>query len=288
MNRYNNIRELIAADFQHINGVQVYRNEELEFELYQNNATRESRHPVGCIFKSFLSAAVGTAIRDGLIQSADQKIIDFFPQVKPADPQLAEITIRHALTKTTGIAWPGPGQEMADDTIQAAFSLAVRHAPGSMFEYKPDPQLLVYLLEERSGINAARYIKETLFDPLEIEPHEWKTSMAEIQELKLTMHETARLGQLYLHEGCWQGQQIIPRNYLRESLLSHVENGFPEQYSYGYLWWTGRMEGHPVFFASGFGGQYLAVIPEQGLVAVIASQMDRPHPENRMILHSLL
>lgn len=278
----------IHEDFPHINGVQIYHDKDLMFETYNNGVTRETLNPTGCIFKSFISAAVGVALRDGLIHSVKQRLVEFFPDLITGNPNMERITIAHALTKTTGIAWPPPGADMAIDTMQAAFSLEMKSMPGEVFEYKPDPQLLVYLLEEISGIPFDSYVKKAVFDPLGIQSYHWDTTYGDIQGMKMPMHEVAKLGQLYMANGRWNGVQILQQSFVAESLKPHVDRGFPEQAGYGYLWWIGSIEANPIFFAGGFGGQYLIAVPDKEIVVVIASQMDRPHPENKIIVRNLL
>lgn len=79
MNAFDELREAIAEDFPHVNGLLVYQGDALLMEEYRNGTTAQTFHPAGCIFKCFVSAAVGTALKVGLLQSVDQPIADFFP-----------------------------------------------------------------------------------------------------------------------------------------------------------------------------------------------------------------
>lgn len=285
---YNETLVSIQEDFPHINGVQIYHGNDLVFETYQNGIHHDTANSIGCIFKSFISTAVGIAMRDGLIESVHQKILDFFPTAILKNVSMQDLTIEHALTKTTGIAWPPPGADISVNNMAAVLSLDMKNAPGEVFEYKPDPQLLVYLIEKITEQSLISYVKEKLFAPLGIQNYQWDTGMANIQEMKMPLYEMAKLGHLFLAQGKWQGQQVVMPGFVADSIKPHVEKGFPEQAGYGFLWWVGEIKNISVFFSSGFGGQYLIVVPDRNLVVAIASRMDRPHPENKIIVRNLL
>ena len=94
----------------------------------------------------------------------------------------------------------------------------------------------------------------------------------------------AKFGYLYLNQGVWNGKNIIPSDFVRASTQKQNKGGFPEIESYGYLWWVTTIEGHSAFFAGGYGGQYIYVVPDLDIVVVIASNFDRSHMENRVII----
>lgn len=201
---------------------------------------------------------------------------------------MRNITIAHALTKTTGIAWPPSDTDTTANNMEAVFSLGMKNLPGERFEYKPDPQILIYLLKKITGKPFISYVRENVFAPLGIQRYQWDTDMVNIQEMKMPLFEVAKLGQLYLAQGRWQDSQVIAPRFVADCVTPHVKKEFPEQACYGYLWWVGDIEGTPLFFSSGFGGQYLIVVPSKKMVVVIASRMDRPHPENKIIVRNLL
>ncbi len=275
-------------EFPHIKGIQLYKDQTLIMEEYREHSYKTGLHQTGCIFKSFVSAAIGSALKNDHIQSTDQKICDFFPELTVSDSRMRDITNRHALTKTTGIAWPPPGNNSAASTIQAVLHLNMDSTPGKTFAYKPDPQLLVCLLPEVSGITFDDYMDKYIFKPLDINHFIWDTSMARIQNLKMTMEDFAKLAMLYLNGGTWNGTRILEQTYVNESIQPVSFNVFPEQMDYGYLWWSGHIGITPVFFSSGFGGQYLIAIPEHNAVVVIVSDMDKPHPENKFLAKDIL
>ncbi len=96
------------------------------------------------------------------------------------------------------------------------------------------------------------------------------------------------LGQLMLNRGVVNGQRLFSETYYKQSICEYSCGGFPERTPYGLGWWIGKDSEIPYFFASGFGGQYLAVIPHKKMVITVLSDMDRPHPENKTIIEKAL
>jgi CubicO group peptidase (beta-lactamase class C family) len=87
--------------------------------------------------------------------------------------------------------------------------------------------------------------------------------------MRLKARDAAKIGYLYLNKGQWDGVQIIPSDYAYEATRAHSRGGPPEAESYGYHWWVTEQDGYHSFFAAGFGGQYIQVIPDLDLVLVI-------------------
>ncbi len=100
--------------------------------------------------------------------------------------------------------------------------------------------------------------------------------------------DIAKLGYLYLKNGQWDGKQIISPKYIDEATTIQVDGTHPENKPYGYLWWLTEYSHYQCYYAGGFGGQYLFVIPELELIFVITSDMDRPHPENKLLVKEFL
>lgn len=285
----------IKEDFQHINSVLVIKNDKILFEKYFNGYDRCSLQNTGCIFKSFISAAVGVAIENNIIDSLDTKIVDIFSEVTPnsIDNNMRKITLRHALTKSTGLDWHGPGyydntENFLYDDIRLVYDLNVEKEPGKVFKYKLDPHILVYALSQLSGEEFSSYIHTNLLSPLGIVNYQWDTSFQSIERLQMTVRDIAKLGYLYLCQGIWEDTRLIPKDYIIESTKPQISGDFPEQAEYGYLWWNKEISGVKTYYASGFGGQYLFVIPEHNMIFVITSKMDKPHPENKVIVRNFI
>lgn len=109
-----------------------------------------------------------------------------------------------------------------------------------------------------------------------------------MQGMKVSISLLNELGQLLLNKGVINGKRLFSEEYYEQSICEYSGGGFPECTPYGLGWWIGKDIEIPYFFASGFGGQYLAVIPQEEMVISILSDMDRPHPENMAIIEKTL
>lgn len=136
-------------NFGHLKNICVIKNEQVIFEYIRENEEGTLLFPIGCIFKSFLSVLVGIAIYEGRIGSIDDCVIDYISHEIIADRNWYRLKIKHALSKTTGITWPGP-QEPLPINMREVMELKFESEPGVSFQYKPDPQIIVYLRNIRT------------------------------------------------------------------------------------------------------------------------------------------
>ncbi|WP_219837464.1 serine hydrolase [Paenibacillus sp. R14(2021)] len=243
--------------------------------------------------KSILSALIGIAIDQGLIGSIKERIRDYFPSLNAAsDERYRMITIEHLLTMTSGIDWPEfdkPYWQMkrTDDWIGFVLRQEVVHEPGHAFAYNTGgSQLLSAILTKAAGMSTLDFAQRTLFGKLGFHKPKWD-SHGGIYEggagLYLTARDMASFGQLYLQGGVWEGEQVISEAWVEASTtaqhkgLSHYDP--PIFGEYGYHWWVSSQShnGHiDCYFAKGYGGQYIVVMPSLELVAAI-----RKEPEGR-------
>ena len=126
------------------------------------------------------------------------------------------------------------------------------------------------ILQRATGQRMDRYAEAHLFGPLGIEDYQWKLTPAGLPDalggLYLEAEELAKLGYLYLHDGVWDGDRILPEGWVGAATEKHVD-----QPGYGYQWWRPDPGGVEVWAGQGFGGQFLLVLPEYDIVAVINS-----------------
>ena len=248
--------------------------------------------------KSITSILTGIALKDGLLHSTDQKVLDFFPDRTFAnlDDRKREMTVRDLLTMTTGLTWPeatlsygsrdNPVRAMwsGSDPVQYILNQPMSAAPGAVFNYNTGAsQLLGAIIEKNSGQKLAAYAKQQLFNPLGIRDFSWH-KMRGIEPggsgLVLTARDMAKLGYLYLRGGQWENHQLIPPAWVNESTRQQVEAG--AHGSYGYQWWLGPGGSYS---AIGFGGQAIHVYPDKDLVVVITGAMSQTQ---RTSLHNLV
>ncbi len=109
-----------------------------------------------------------------------------------------------------------------------------------------------------------------------------------VEEIQVSIQFMDEWGQLLLNKGIVDDMRLFSEEFYKQSIETYLHGGFPEGTSYGLGWWTNVHSGIPYFYASGFGGQYLIIIPEKKVVISILSDMDRPHPENKNIIELVL
>jgi CubicO group peptidase (beta-lactamase class C family) len=288
------LRQHIPRILPHIRSVLIVRRGHLVFEEYFHGLGPDDLHEIASITKSITSAVVGLALADGSLSSVDQTALSFFPDEAKRLQTAAyqQITLRHLLTLTTGLRWREDHFREwlnARDPIEFALSLPRDVQPGARFDYNtPSMHLLSAVVQTATGKTLAGYSSERLFAPLGISHFRWQADSQGHSHaglgLELRSRDLAKLGLLYASGGVWENRQLIPEDWIRLSTAPHSKGGPPEDQAYGFLWWIMKVGGRSIFFAGGFGGQYLAVVPEEDIVVVITSSLQAPHRENRSIV----
>lgn len=272
------------TDYNHIKAIHVLQNDKIIYEDMKGN-DEDTLFPVGCIFKTVVSAMVGIAIHEGKINSIHDKIVNYYPKYEFKNIWWNDLCISHALSNTTGLAWPGPGEEIPNN-MEEVFKMEILHEPGTEFMYKPDPQIVVYLLEDIYGATIQELFEEKILSHCSSKKYNWPKD--NIQGLEMSIGLLDEIGEIFLHNGRKDNEIIFDEQYFKDSIVKYSKGGFPECLPYGLAGWIDSYNDVDYYLASGFGGQMLGVIPERGMVISILSNMDRPHPENREIIHQIL
>jgi len=273
--------------FPHLRSLLIVKHGHLVFERYfQSEYGPEDCHELASAVKSFVSALAGVALQQGILDSLDQRLVEFFPEyVTPdTDPQLHEITLRHLLTMTSCLVLPSREETdraaQGDEWVRFVFRQQVSPQPRLEFAYKPDSLTLSWVLARAGGTSLPEFAAQHLFAPLGIAEFSWTPP----NWAALKPRDMAKLGYLYLDKGQWENKQVIPAEFVEQSTREQVKGGHPEGYGYGYYWWIAADQEHPAFYAGGFGGQYIYVVPTLDAVVVTTSKLDRPHLENRRLI----
>lgn len=292
----------LAEHYPHVDSLLVIRHGYLVTEHYSNSAGPDALHNVKSVTKSVLSALFGIALDTGDLESLDVPVSDYLATYLAStdDRRKREITIRDLLTMRSGLDWSewGPNTiEMtaSKDWIRYVLDRPLIHDPGTHFNYSTgDTQLLSGVLYRAAGMVAADYADLYLFGPLGIRRREWPADPQGYTiggaELSLTPRDLAKIGYLYLNGGIWEGEQLLPRDWVLASTRTQVRvipasaTGTPV--CYGYLWWLRPQQDHPSFMAVGYGGQYIYAVPDLDLLVVITGdlkQAPEAFTDNRMI-----
>jgi CubicO group peptidase (beta-lactamase class C family) len=229
---------------------------------------------------------VGIALEEGCLSSVDQKLVDFFPELADqiTDPRKKEITIREMLQMRTGY----PDEETDQAYLDALYwgeypELIVEFPlvsdPGTRFNYSNLTYSWLAIMLQRACRNDLKsYAQEHLFQPIDTEVGDWLQDRDGYYigsgGIHVTARDAARFGWLYLNDGEYQGEQIVPAAWVHASLRIYSENA--KSYSglifknlgYGYGWWSATVGDHDFNFAWGHGGQLIVLLDELDMVIV--------------------
>jgi TolB protein len=196
----------------------------------------------------------------------------------------------------TGYDWESIEEELDPSFVRTVLERPRIAAPGKVFAYDTGiTQVLAAVIAESAGVSLCDYATERLFAPLGIDVEYWHVYAdgyyAGGHSMFVTPHEVARFGQLVLQGGAWEGEQLVPAEWLAESLEVVWDLGCrparQARIGYGYLWWLEEVDGYEVWTASGAGGQDLHIVTELDL-ALVMTHTTQGDPEDLEVIPSLL
>ena len=284
--------EMLARMFQQVEDQQlnlhsllIVRNGYLVTEAYYQPYSQNQVQFIASVTKSVISALVGIAIQKGNIKNVDQTLVSFFPgqTIANLDEQKKAITLKDLLSLTAGLTCNdspfsgGAGMEQSNDWVQFLLDAPMAEQPGTKFNYCGGAvHLLSAILQKTTGMSAREFANRFLFDPMgiaSIPETRWQTDPQGVSigpyGLYLTPRDLAKLGYLYLQNGQWNNQSILPADWVKASSTQHTtkDNGL----LYGYLWTVDPAEGS--YSALGLAGQQIYVIPSKNLVVVFTAAL---------------
>jgi CubicO group peptidase (beta-lactamase class C family) len=277
-------REAIFHVQGHIRGFCLVQNGNIIAQEYFAPYEREDRVWVYSISKSFTSTAVGMAIDEGLLSEEDP-VISFFPESLPAEipEHLRVMRVKDLLSMSTGHETDTtlPVLTSPDgDWIKTFLSLPVEHAPNTHFLYNTGASfMLSAIVQKVTGQKLMDYLAPRLFAPLGFDSVEWDESPRGINTggwgISVRLEDLAKLGQLYLDHGVYQGKQIVSSEWVAKATSFQSDNSKTDNQAadwtkgYGYQFWMCQ---HNAFRADGAAGQFCVVMPEQNAVLTLMSE----------------
>lgn len=281
----------IEKELPNLYSLLVVRHGYIVFERYYHGSNKDTPQQIASATKAILSALVGIAIREHHLRSVEQRLPEFFPEffAKETDPRKKEISLRHLLTMTSGLSLDFrttvKGMEQSSDWVGFVLGRPMAFEPGQQFVYGGATHLLSVILSRAARMNTREFAERKLFQPLGIVAGEWPTDPQGFSDgthgLHLTARDMAQFGYLFLNGGVWERKQIVPAEWVSESTKKRNEGGFPENAGYGYMWWISQETGYTAYFAAGYGGQYIYVIPDLDMVVVMIGASNIPVPALR-------
>jgi CubicO group peptidase (beta-lactamase class C family) len=251
-------------------------------------------HNQASVTKSLMTTLIGIAVDQDQID-LDQTMVSFFPDrtIGNLDERKANITVRHLVSMRNGMqsgCEPGDmptidAMRANPDWVQAALDRPMVAEPGTTFCYdSPGMHILSAILQESTGLTAMEFAQQNLFGPLGIQDAIWDVDPQGYNrgwgDVHLTPESVAKIGYLWLHQGNWNGQQIVSHDWVLSSVRRYsTEVGHDSGYGYG--WWIN--DSH--YFAAGRGGQTVRVIPALNMVLVTTGGgFDIPEIEDHLVL----
>ena len=270
-----------------IHSILLVKDGQLIIEEYFNGHSANQPHDLRSATKSIRSILAGIAIDRGFIKSVDDPISKYLKAPVPTknlDERKKKITIKHLLTMSSGLDcndWDKKSKGQEDrvyrkrDWLQYTLNLPMVHEPGTVSNYcSMGTILLAEIISQSSGMAFDKFAEKYLFTPLGITNFSWgHTSNKKVipsgKRLYLTSRAMAKIGQLMLNQGKWQGKQIVAEKWIEASTTPKTKiTGI----DYGYLWWNipFQVDGKVIYSktATGNGGQYIIVFPAIDMVAV--------------------
>jgi CubicO group peptidase (beta-lactamase class C family) len=242
--------------------------------------TSERLHLLYSVSKSFTATAAGLAAGEGLIRF-DDPVISYFPEFEAdiTDPRSRAMLVRHVASMASGHEAETLDRALATDRaelVRGFLLVPPEQDPGTVFAYnQPATFTLAAIVQRVTGQPLTAYLRPRLLDPLGIGELAWLSDRSGrelgFSGLHATTDALARLGQLYLQDGVWEGERLLPEGWVAEATRPHIDNatpgsGWPDwQQGYGFQFWTSRHG----YRGDGAYGQFCLVLPEHD--AVIAT-----------------
>ena len=267
----------------------------------------DTLHDLRSVTKSVVALLVGVALDRGLLKTVDAPVFSLLPEYQDLGaPGKNLITLRTLLSMSSGLDWPELAvsynnptnverrMNFAPDPYRFVLEQPLAAEPGKVWNYNSGGvEVIGDILTKTTGEPLAKFAKQALFDPLGITHWEWwhGGNLSTAWGLRLRPRDMAKIGQLVLDRGKWNGQQIVSAAWVRQMTTPQIPEWtmlpFASFDAYGYLWWLGRspIEGREIEWISavGWGGQRIFVVPSEDMVVAVTAGFFR-----RGALQSLL
>lgn len=274
-----------AGKLPRLRSLLVDHRGDLILEKYFNGARPQRPANIKSASKVVISALIGIAINRGLISGVDAPIGPFFPKLLAAKTDAAKqsITIEDLLTMRSGLESTSSRNYGAwvhsSNWVRHALTRELVAKPGESMDYSTgNTHLLSAILTKVSGKSTREFAQDTLAEPLGFTLAPWPRDPQGIyfggNDMEMTPRQMLAFGKLYLAGGEANGRQIVPADWIEESVLPRTLSSRSRRL-YGYGWWIRELAGSVTYYAWGFGGQFIFVLPDLEVV-VVATSSDAP------------
>jgi CubicO group peptidase (beta-lactamase class C family) len=273
-----------AASLPRLKSLLVSHRGELVLERYFHGARASQFANIKSASKSVISALTGIAIAKGYIKGVDQPIVDYFPELaKDPEPGKREITIEDLLTMRSGLAsTSGRGYGawvQSRNWVRYVLQRPLTDPPGTRVEYSTGSSHLLSAIITRAAKKSTwQFAQDALARPLGFSLAKWPTDPQGIyfggNDMLMTSRQMIAFGELYLNDGRAGGQQVMDKEWIDRTQVGRGRSRWGSDREYGYGFWIRDFNGHKSYYAWGYGGQFIFVIPAKQLVIVTTSRSD--------------
>ncbi len=264
-------------------------------EYYKGSVLKGKTAYINSVTKSITSILTGIAIDNGYIESIEQQVSDFLPELlmEDVDPRKREWTIEHLLTMTIGLDWNEIGGESlndmyrnSDDWIDYIIKTPIINQPGEVFTYNSGAShLLSIIIERATNMTTKKFADEYLFSHLNIQQNDyfWKTDPNGYYiggfQMEMVPTDLAKVGFLLLNGGQWEAKQVISKEWVELSTSLHINSNldYASLRDYGFQWWvdefTWKKQTIPYYFAGGARGQHMYIIPSFDFIVLFTGDL---------------
>ena len=280
-------------------GLIIVKDDKILFEKYYQGEKETDKHAMFSVTKSFVSALFGMTLEQGLIESIEDPVTKYLPELN--DSGYKDVKIRDLLTMSSGILFDENYGDMNSDVNRMSMAIATggsldefaasltrEREPGTFNHYvSVDTHVLGMIITRVTGRTLTDLLTEKIWHPLGMEHDSIWMIDGEGMEvamggMQVTLRDMAHFGRLYLHDGNWNGQQIVPAKWVRDSvtpsaphLMPGAENpGSDTPFGYGFQWWI-PSNPHGDFMAAGIYDQFIYIDPTSGMIIAKTSANKR-------------
>ncbi len=287
INLFDSLHHMPQTD---IHSMIVMRNGKVVGEFYPKPFAPEYQHTQYSSSKTLVSLAVGLAIDENRLR-LDDRVVLFFPDILPdtISSALADMRVEDLLTMRSGIKPDWGMRGKGRDWCKMFLAKPVVNAPGEVFAYD---SMVTYMLsaivQKVTGMKVLDYLKEKLFNKMNIEVVNWEESPEGINSggwgLHIQSESLAKIGQMWLDGGLWNGEQLISKEWIEKMGTRHANGG---DFGYGYQTWMCAYPG--AVRADGALGQYVIVVPDKRVVIVLTeASFTNGKPQRNLIWNNFL
>jgi len=268
----------IEFSMNYVDAFLIVKDGYLVYEHYFNGYDKDTPHLICSATKSVTNIVMGIMFTNNFITDIGLNILEYFPEYREinSDVRINDITLEHIMAYTAGLYNSDSEAYGSASTDALKYYLGNRFLsdPGVEFRYAtPASHLQSALITKILGVSEQTFAEQKLLSNLGINNFNWLTDPLGYtyggHNAYFCPRDMLKFGYLYLNQGVWNGDTLVDPGFVAASTMVHTNGGSPHNEKYGYNWWITKNNGYDAYFAGGYGGQFIYVVPELDLVVAI-------------------